>query len=157
MCPSQFNPEDFNHFIVKLLMPKIMRLTLGMITGMIQQKPSLQESTEGDEDYIDNLVDYAGQQNKQTDLYKIPIKHYQCHSCDPPKCTHLTVCYNAVQCWKSRVRESTGDESVSRGCTIKTEQVMFMCKTPPFGAHHKRHASGQYRVDCCEGKCSLEN
>lgn len=128
-----------------------------MITGMIQQKPSLQESTEGDEDYIDNLVDYAGQQNKQTDLYKIPIKHYQCHSCDPPKCTHLTVCYNAVQCWKSRVRESTGDESVSRGCTIKTEQVMFMCKTPPFGAHHKRHASGQYRVDCCEGKCSLEN
>ncbi|XP_066158125.1 activin receptor type-1 isoform X2 [Euwallacea fornicatus] len=124
-----------------------------IVTYANQQKPSLKESTESEEDYqetadasSDDLLYY-----KQNDLYHHPPKHYQCHSCDPPHCINPATCYNAVQCWKSRVRESSGLESVSRGCTVKSEQLLFLCKTPSFGTQHKRHASGQYRVECCEG------
>lgn len=33
---------------------------------------------------------------------------YKCYSCDPPHCTYESICDNAIQCWKSRVRESSG-------------------------------------------------
>lgn len=90
-----------------------------------------------------NLIKEGGFNNK--------TKRYDCYSCDPPDCDHMTVCHNAVQCWKSRVRESSGLESVTRGCTVKLEQLPLICRTPSFTSLHKRHTSGQYQVDCCEG------
>lgn len=37
------------------------------------------------------------------------IKRFKCHACEPPTCedtaTGTQICLNAVQCWKSRVRE----------------------------------------------------
>ncbi|KAH1006981.1 activin receptor type-1-like [Dendroctonus ponderosae] len=117
-----------------------------------QDQLSLKESSEDDDDYSDDSFqsndDFLDRQNQVNFL---TTKTYECHSCDAPDCAIQTVCHNAVQCWKSRVRESTGAESISRGCTTQSEQVIFMCKTPSFTAQHKRHASGQYRVECCEG------
>ncbi|XP_050300766.1 activin receptor type-1 [Anthonomus grandis grandis] len=129
------------------------------IEAAIQKKPVLKEETDDDEDYNENYPweppphtnDLLNRQENINMLQYSQPKGYQCYSCDPPNCDHPSVCHNAVQCWKSRVRESSGDESISRGCTTKSEQLIFMCKTPSFTAQHKRHASGQYRVECCEG------
>ncbi|CAG9765597.1 unnamed protein product [Ceutorhynchus assimilis] len=125
-------------------------------SAVIQKRPALNEDPEEDEDYTDNYPgkpppDFLDRQENVNTLQYVQQKGFKCHSCNPPNCDHPTICHNAVQCWKSRVRESSGDESVSRGCTTKSEQLIFVCKTPSFTAQGKRHASGQYRVDCCEG------
>ncbi|XP_030762424.1 activin receptor type-1 [Sitophilus oryzae] len=111
--------------------------------------------SEDDESYSDNSGDLnpnsLERSHKTSNSQHTQLKSFKCYSCDPPDCSHETICHNAVQCWKSRVRESSGVETVSRGCTTKSEQVIFMCKTPSFTAYHKRQASGLYQVDCCEG------
>lgn len=78
-------------------------------------------------------------------------QRYKCHSCEPPDCSNPTTCVDAIQCWKSRVRESSGDESLQRGCTSNAEQLPLMCRTPSFAAPRKRHAVGQYHIECCTG------
>ncbi|GLV36452.1 saxophone [Carabus blaptoides fortunei] len=86
-------------------------------------------------------------------MNSVYYKHrYKCHSCDAPDCANLVICSDAITCWKSRVREITGEESVSRGCTTKPEQLPLMCRTPAFtSTHSKRHAVGQYHIKCCTG------
>ena len=39
----------------------------------------------------------------------------QCHSCEPPDCSHPTVCVGAVRCYTSHVRETDGTEKKSKG------------------------------------------
>ncbi|XP_017883324.1 activin receptor type-1-like [Ceratina calcarata] len=68
-----------------------------------------------------------------------------------------------VKCWKSRVRQSDGTESVSRGCTASVDQMLLICnkQLPPklvesISSHNykKRHAKEsmgvQYFVECCQ-------
>ncbi|XP_017781722.1 PREDICTED: activin receptor type-1 [Nicrophorus vespilloides] len=77
-------------------------------------------------------------------------QRYKCHSCEPPDCANLTVCSNAVQCWKSRIRESTGVEKVSRGCISVAEQVPFYCHIPKFPGPCKRDSHLHINIECCE-------
>lgn len=104
-------------------------------------------------------------------------KRIKCHVCDPPNCSNLRTCSNAVSCYKSRVRDSTGklllkcnnylyidnikfvgSEAVSRGCTDKVDQLPFFCRTNVFSAQQKRHAAGQYSMSCCtEDYCNDGN
>ncbi|KAK9880516.1 hypothetical protein WA026_011755 [Henosepilachna vigintioctopunctata] len=77
-------------------------------------------------------------------------KTFTCHSCDPPNCINPTKCFEAVQCWKSRVREVSGLESISRGCTKEFDQLPFFCR-PPYSIKDKRQVGGRYQVDCCVG------
>uniref|UniRef100_A0A1B0CNL7 receptor protein serine/threonine kinase n=1 Tax=Lutzomyia longipalpis TaxID=7200 RepID=A0A1B0CNL7_LUTLO len=81
---------------------------------------------------------------------------YKCYSCEPPDCsnnitTHTHLCQNAIQCWKSRVRDSFGVERMSRGCTTSHDQLPVLCNPNIKGGHAKRHSSGQYNIECCTG------
>ncbi|CAK9801289.1 Activin receptor type-1 [Anthophora quadrimaculata] len=88
-------------------------------------------------------------------------QRFKCHFCEGPDCSYTEICYNAVTCWKSRVRQSDGTESVSRGCTSLIDQMLLICnkQLPPRiiqnGNNKKRHVSGsvggvQYYVECCQ-------
>lgn len=52
-----------------------------------------------------NLLGYTEFQPQER-----PREHqrFKCHICDPPQCSRLEVCHDAIQCWKSRIRENTG-------------------------------------------------
>ncbi|XP_055701112.1 activin receptor type-1 isoform X2 [Phlebotomus papatasi] len=83
-------------------------------------------------------------------------RRYKCYSCEPPDCsnnitTHTHLCQNAIQCWKSRVRDSYGVERMSRGCTTSHDQLPVLCNPNIKGGHSKRHSSGQYNIECCTG------
>jgi hypothetical protein len=39
----------------------------------------------------------------------------QCHSCEPPDCSHPTICIGAVRCYTSHVRDTDGTEMKSKG------------------------------------------
>lgn len=60
--------------------------------------------------------------------------------------------YTGFQCWKSRVRDAYGVETVSRGCTTQHDHLPFYCKN---FAHpstpKKRDTSGLYNIECCFG------
>ncbi|XP_054274083.1 activin receptor type-1 [Macrosteles quadrilineatus] len=109
----------------------------------------------------ENLQDDTGDIDLRNKLHdqmikaysKIPVKKYKCYSCEPPDCREGPPCYNALQCWKSRVRDSNGQERVSRGCTTQQEQVPLYCSTQHHHhhGHTKRHTGGQYAIDCCVG------
>ncbi|KAK9300429.1 hypothetical protein QLX08_006951 [Tetragonisca angustula] len=87
-------------------------------------------------------------------------QRFKCHTCDGPDCRYTQICHNAITCWKSRVKESNGAESVSRGCTSTMEHMLLLCnkQLPPRivqSSTKKRHVSGlphgvQYYVECCQ-------
>ena len=60
---------------------------------------------------------------------------------------------NAITCWKSRVRDTTGIERVSRGCSTSYEHLPLICNQnmKDFSGPRKRHTSGQYNIECCTG------
>lgn len=82
---------------------------------------------------------------------------YKCHVCDHSECrndtTHDNVCHNALTCWKSRVRDASGNERVSRGCTTKSEHLPLYCVGNVINGPKKRDASGLgvYNMECCTG------
>lgn len=79
----------------------------------VLHKPNLRDESD-DDDELNNEHDPG--EPPPSDLLtrqnlngiQTTLKRYKCHSCEPPDCSTLTTCTNAVQCWKSRVRESTG-------------------------------------------------
>ncbi|XP_053990500.1 activin receptor type-1 isoform X1 [Hylaeus volcanicus] len=88
-------------------------------------------------------------------------QRFKCHICEGPDCLYTDICYNAVTCWKSKVRQSDGTESVSRGCTSSIDQMLLICNkqqpqhTNQNGSTKKRHVTGslsgvQYYVECCQ-------
>ncbi|KAL1514236.1 hypothetical protein ABEB36_003524 [Hypothenemus hampei] len=127
-------------------------LTFSVSFGAIHQKPNLKDTIE-DDDYDDNLEETLPNDflDMQTNIHLTTMKLYDCYSCDGADCTNPMICHNALQCWKSTVRETTGIVSFSRGCTIESDHVLFICNTPPYSGPQKRQATVQYRVDCCEG------
>lgn len=58
---------------------------------------------------------------------------------------------NLFQCWKSRVRDAYGKETVSRGCTSDRDHILFYCNSHARSQHKKRDTSGQYHIECCYG------
>ncbi|XP_037035584.1 activin receptor type-1 isoform X2 [Bradysia coprophila] len=85
-------------------------------------------------------------------------KRYKCHSCEPPDCRNsvsgMHMCQNAIQCWKSRVRDAYGVERVSRGCTVSHDHLLLVCNQNSnnnIGGPRKRHTYGQYNIECCTG------
>lgn len=60
-----------------------------------------------------------------------------------------------MTCWKSRVRDATGVERVSRGCTTKQDHLPLYCTPKNISdGPKKRDAAtpmGVYNVECCEG------
>ncbi|XP_057657135.1 activin receptor type-1 [Diorhabda carinulata] len=133
-------------------------LIIHQATGEVQRQPELREDSEDDYDLI-NIndpgepppPDLITKQHNPNSLQNTNVKRYKCHSCEPPDCSKPTICQNAVQCWKSRVRESNGEESITRGCTILQEQLPLYCRAGSITVQHKRHASGQFKIDCCIG------
>ncbi|XP_076173067.1 type I BMP receptor saxophone isoform X1 [Ptiloglossa arizonensis] len=88
-------------------------------------------------------------------------QRFKCHICEEPDCLYTDICDNAVTCWKSKVRQSDGSESVSRGCTRSIDQMLLICnkqqppRTNQSGNNKKRHVTGslsgvQYYVECCQ-------
>ncbi|KOX81294.1 Activin receptor type-1 [Melipona quadrifasciata] len=87
-------------------------------------------------------------------------QHLKCYTCDGPDCRYIQICHGAITCWKSRVKESDGAQSVSRGCTSAMEHMLLLCnkQLPPRivqSTTKKRHVSGlphgvQYYVECCQ-------
>lgn len=57
-------------------------------------------------------------------------------------------CDGASQCWKSRTRDSYGNEAVARGCTSSHEHSTFICQQQ--NSKNKRHTSGTYNITCCK-------
>ncbi|CAH1111286.1 unnamed protein product [Psylliodes chrysocephalus] len=135
-------------------------LVTNLVTGeLVQRRPELREEPEEDYDSANSNLNEPGEpppdllsrQPNPNSIQNPHLKRYSCYSCEPPDCSKTTTCQNALQCWKSRVRESTGEESVSKGCTTDQEQLPFFCRTPSVTVQHKRHASGQFQIDCCVG------
>ena len=52
------------------------------------------------------------------------------------------------KCWKSRVRDAYGVESVSRGCTTTHEQIPLICNK---NSNQKKRQTGQFNIECCTG------
>jgi len=84
---------------------------------------------------------------------------YQCHSCEQPDCSEESICNNAYQCWKSRVRDTTGTESVSKGCITNYDQQILYCSTLSFdNGQNNENGHGEYQeenslyaIECCQG------
>lgn len=88
----------------------------------------------------------------------LPTFRFKCHVCEHSECRNDTtqdgICANALTCWKSRVRDSSGFETVSRGCTTRTEHLPLYCLQNNLnGGPKKRDASllGVYNIECCFG------
>lgn len=84
------------------------------LTGALQQKArphwtQLQLNEELQPNEEDDDGDLGGEMHNELVRAVIGKTRYKCHSCEPPACNNPTVCYNAVFCWKSRVRETTGE------------------------------------------------
>lgn len=102
----------------------------------MQRRPELREEPEEDYDSANSNLNEPGEpppdllsrQPNPNSIQNPHLKRYSCYSCEPPDCSKTTTCQNALQCWKSRVRESTGEESVSKGCTTDQEQLPFFCR-----------------------------
>lgn len=68
---------------------------------------------------------------------------------------HDIVCENALICYKSRIRESSGHVRVSRGCTKSHEHLPLYCSQSVSSTGHKKRdaapSSGTYLIECCTG------
>ena len=50
------------------------------------------------------------------------------------------------------MRDISGQESVSKGCTTNPEQVILYCNTLSFdGDRENQKESSSYAMECCEG------
>ncbi|KYN11906.1 PREDICTED: activin receptor type-1 [Trachymyrmex cornetzi] len=85
-------------------------------------------------------------------------KYFKCHMCEDSECVQSNVCINAITCWKSRMREVSGREYVSRGCYKSEEHKLMMCNkenNQNTDQHKKRNVRGlsggvQFSVECCQ-------
>ncbi|XP_034171773.1 type I BMP receptor saxophone [Osmia lignaria lignaria] len=130
----------------------ILSLTFKLCIGQ-KEKLTLLDSLDSEEpqksiDTLDSNDNIGGHQR------------FKCHSCEEPDCLYQEVCYNAVTCYKSRVRQSDGTESLSRGCTDSIDQMLFTCnkqlpsRVNQNNSSKKRHVSSSggelYYVECCQ-------
>ncbi|XP_058983771.1 activin receptor type-1 isoform X5 [Musca domestica] len=84
-------------------------------------------------------------------------RRFKCLSCDAPchnATQHSHMCLNAMQCYKSRIRDSFGEERVNRGCIMSPEQIPLYCNHNlgnNFGGPRKRNTQTFINLECCTG------
>jgi hypothetical protein len=49
-------------------------------------------------------------------------RRFSCHSCEPPDCSHETICHDAIRCYTSHVRDTEGVEKKSKGKSMMDEK-----------------------------------
>ncbi|XP_075169450.1 type I BMP receptor saxophone isoform X2 [Haematobia irritans] len=82
---------------------------------------------------------------------------FKCLSCEPPchdPTQHAHKCQNAIQCYKSRIRESNGEERVDRGCIMTPDQIPLYCNHnlgSNIGGPRKRNTQAVINLACCTG------
>lgn len=82
---------------------------------------------------------------------------FKCYSCEAPcrnASQHAHMCQNAIQCYKSRIRDAFGEERVTRGCTTTPDQIPFLCNQNTInnmGGPRKRNTQAHINVICCAG------
>ncbi|GLH01866.1 Putative mitogen-activated protein kinase kinase kinase 7-like [Gryllus bimaculatus] len=146
-----------SRYVSYLLFILALNLCTGDFTMGRLMDETLHDSNEGEEPPDDPELpeppdlDHKRLLSAQNNLIAGFPKKYKCHSCEAPDCSASTVCEGAVQCYKSRVRDSAGVERVTRGCTKTPDQVPFYCNVASHSGHTKRHTGGQYAIDCCRG------
>uniref|UniRef100_A0A1B6BYG4 receptor protein serine/threonine kinase n=1 Tax=Clastoptera arizonana TaxID=38151 RepID=A0A1B6BYG4_9HEMI len=124
------------------------------ILGNLQLDDDDDDSSELQQDAANSELDFETEKLKEQLLkaqFRGPVKKFSCYSCDPPNCSERQPCKDAIQCWKSRIRDTDGVIRVSRGCIVKSEQLPFYCYTKQHTGHTKRHTFGQYAIECCAG------
>lgn len=88
----------------------------------------------------------------------ISEQRFSCMSCEPPDCSEMTVCDNAINCYTAHVRDIDGIEMKSRGCMADVQQVLLHCSTKQYDGkrtHDENGQSAQYAIDCCsESMCN---
>lgn len=122
-------------------------LCTGDLRVVLQERDDPLDPPEPDQEHLRLL-------NAQKNHTFSSVKKYKCHSCEAPDCTITAPCTAALECWKSRVRDSNGVERLSRGCITNPEQIPLYCSVPSYSSrsgHTKRHTDGQYAIDCCIG------
>lgn len=92
----------------------VVTVLLFFFKGAVQRRPQLKE--EDDDADLGEPPPFSEQQNLLVGALVGKVR-YKCHSCEPPSCSNPTVCVNAVFCWKSRVRETTGKKNL-RTCQM---------------------------------------
>ena len=58
---------------------------------------------------------------------------FSCFSCEPPSCSHPTVCHNALRCYTAHTRDTDGLESKSKGKKVLCRPIVEM---PGVGYHY---------------------
>jgi len=84
----------------------------------------------------------------------ISEQRFSCQSCEPPDCSEVTVCKNAISCYTAHIRDIDGIEMKSRGCMADGQQVLLHCSTKKYDGkrfHDQNGQSSQYAIDCCSG------
>ncbi|TMW43611.1 hypothetical protein DOY81_011309 [Sarcophaga bullata] len=82
---------------------------------------------------------------------------FKCYSCEAPchdPSQHAHLCQNAIQCYKSRIRDAFGEERVTRGCTTTPDQIPLICNQNAIntmGGPRKRNTQAYINVVCCAG------
>lgn len=87
----------------------ILFFLLGTIHNRTQLKEQSIETGEYDESFND--LESGEPPPDETNRYD-KHKRIVCHACEDPHCLNLTRCTNAVSCFKSRVRDSTGKHCI---------------------------------------------
>lgn len=78
------------------------------VEPMLREGPDIEENLINDRDPGEPPPDLLKRQRNILNSLPGTEKRFSCHTCEPPSCSRPTICHDAVQCWKSRVRESTG-------------------------------------------------
>ncbi|KAG7188924.1 hypothetical protein KM043_008525 [Ampulex compressa] len=133
----------------------VLLLTLKLCPGERENAVLLDQDFSLESEEPSKMIDHTFASNL------IGQQRYKCHTCEGPDCSYTEVCHNAITCWKSRVRQSDGTESVSRGCTASVDQMPLICnkqqpsRSNSSGSSKKRHVGSstngaQYYVECCQ-------
>lgn len=122
-------------------------------SSLLDHLPSFGSLEEDEEDLPVSASDsgFLGMSSSRLNIGKPQYQCYSCEQSDAGDCVEETICYNAYQCWKSRVRDVTG-ESVSKGCTTNLDQVVLYCNTLSFdGSGGNKEENSLYAIECCQG------
>ncbi|XP_015601169.1 activin receptor type-1 [Cephus cinctus] len=133
----------------------VLLLTFNLCPGE-RQKTALQ-----DDDYSLDSEEAPEPLDHRFTNNVVTQRRFKCHMCEGPDCRNPDVCHDAITCWKSRVREVDGTESITRGCTTLEDQMPLICNTQQLlqgsgsGNERKRHVNGasgsaQFHVKCCQ-------
>lgn len=96
----------FDHKITVFFLGKI---TLDRVSLLEDSNKDIAEEYDLGEPPPNDLIEHLIHNRKRFNKTNFQSeKKFSCHICDPPNCNNPSTCFNAIQCWKSRVREQNG-------------------------------------------------